>query len=203
MRQRTAITEMRKSLLNEIGISLVEILTVLAIVTVMVGLAVPSILSWLNKYRVDSATREVTYNLMLARSRAVSNNNDVIVTFVSGAGSFKYEVHDDTNSNGIRESGEAIKVVYLEDPIEFGGNLGVMNIQGSPIPSNGLILGADSQIVFDSKGMASESGSVYLIPRIDYDSRNDRMRAVSILQSTGNVESWRYAEDASPWPWEL
>ena len=143
--------------------------------------------------------REVYFDLMLARTTAVTNNNNVIVSF-STSGNHSYTIHDDTNEDGTQDAGETVKTISLKDNIRFGFNTGVSDVDGNTLGS-GIVMGADAQITFDSRGMAGESGSVYLIPVQDIGDKSERMRAVSVLQATGQVELFTYTYGATPGPW--
>lgn len=63
------------------GFSLLELLTVVAIVAVLSSIAVPGMLQWLPKQRVGGAAREVKSTLEFARANAIRNNAAVTVEF--------------------------------------------------------------------------------------------------------------------------
>lgn len=58
-------------------------------------------------YQINAEAQKVYFDLMLARSKAIGNNNDVIVTF--DVSNHTYTIHDDTNSDGSADSGEEVK----------------------------------------------------------------------------------------------
>jgi len=181
----------------ESGYSMVEILIVIVIISASLLFALPNFNEWAEKNRINAESDKVYIDLMLARTSAVKNNNNVIVTFDAVGNS--YQVHDDTNSNGAEDSGEGIKTVLIDDKVQFGINGSIVDIDGNTITAP-IALGGDNIIVFNPRGHADTSGSVFLIPKADIGVKNDRMRAVSILQATGSVDLWKYQSTSNP-PW--
>ena len=188
------------------GFTLVEVLIAVAILAILAAIASPNLPGLVVTYRVNSATGQIATELLLARTKAISQNSRSIVTFYAPAGSpHRYEIHDDTNGNGTRDVGEEVKSIILPAGIQFGANAGINGVDNGSIHENGLNLGSDNAIGFDDRGYASETGALYLVPSGDLFSptRNDRMRAVSILQATGLVRGWRHRTGAAnPGPWE-
>lgn len=66
------------------GFSLVELLTVVALVGVASAIAVPNILSQLPKWHANGSTRDVMSTLMVARLKAIQNNQIYGVKFTPG-----------------------------------------------------------------------------------------------------------------------
>ncbi len=168
-------------------------------------MAVPMFSEYMVDVSVDSTANQMVAELASARAKAISRRNNFIVTFYSTSGAaHRYEIHDDVNNNGTRDGGEEVKSITLPEGIRFGAN-SVNGVDNLSINSSGLNLGSDNKVSFNGRGYASTTGAVYLIPAADLSPgpRNDRMRAVRILQATGSVTRWRYsAEAASPGPWE-
>lgn len=163
------------------------------------ALAMPEFFGWTKKYKVESEAQKLHFQLLKARALAISKNNNVIVTFTN-SGTHGYEVHNDTNGNGSKDSDETVSNVVLQNNIVFGFNAGVADVDGNSLTS-GVSLGGDNKITFTPRGMASGSGSLYLIPAEDVGVKNDLMRAVSILQSTGGLELLKYSATGAPGPW--
>ena len=68
------------------GFSLTELMIVIALITILSGVAVTSIKSNLPGYYLSGAARQVMTDLMLARMQAVSKNAATNVTFVGTTG---------------------------------------------------------------------------------------------------------------------
>ncbi len=72
-------------LTNEKGVTLAELIVVFVIIAIGAVLLVPSIGSWLPKYRLRSATRDVVSTLRTAQMKAVSANLTYGVAFDANA----------------------------------------------------------------------------------------------------------------------
>jgi type IV fimbrial biogenesis protein FimT len=71
------------------GVTLIELMTVIAIMAILLAVAVPSFSSFLSKRRVENALTELTTDLQFARSEAAQRNVSVRITFGTGC----YVVH--------------------------------------------------------------------------------------------------------------
>lgn len=87
------------------GFSLVELLTVIAIVAVLGAIAVPNMLSWLANKGLQSAARDLYSNMRKAQSFAVKLNRNCAVTFTGATG---YIVYVDENKSFSHDAGERI-----------------------------------------------------------------------------------------------
>lgn len=181
------------------GFTLFEMLGVLAVMGIVMIFSIPNMNQWIERNRVEAVARQIYFDLQLARSKAVRNHNNVIVSF-QNTGTHQYSIHVDTNEDGAQDSGEEVTIVTLKDKIVFGINPGVSDIDGNALTSS-ISMGGDKKITFNARGSAGESGSVYVLPSADVSVKNDLSRAVSVIQATGAVEYWKYSSGASPGPW--
>ena len=179
------------------GFTLIEILMTMIIMGILMSVAVPNFSKWKEKHEINGQAQKVYFDLMLARTSAVKNNNLVRVTF--NTTSHTYTIHDDTNDDGTQDSGEGVKSVALENDINFAYNTGITDIDGNTI-SAPVSFGGSQVVTFDSRGQASASGSVFLLHTSDIGSTDDRARSISVLQATGAVDYWTYDGDVTP-PW--
>lgn len=71
----------RSKPIRPVGLTMIELLVVVAICAVLAGLGVPSMRSWLVSQRVVSTTGEIVTDLRYGRSEAISSNSLVAVFF--------------------------------------------------------------------------------------------------------------------------
>ena len=65
------------------GFTLIELIIIIGILAVFAGIAVPNFLSYMPKYRLNGAARQVMGDLMAARMKAVKENTTVTVVYVN------------------------------------------------------------------------------------------------------------------------
>lgn len=100
----------------ERGFSLVETLSVVAILGILAGVAVPSLQSVGGSMRVSSASNELLADLLLARSEAIKRNTRVVVCksgdgqacATSGTWQQGWIVFADLDGNGLRAATEPL-----------------------------------------------------------------------------------------------
>ena len=84
------------------GFTVLELMVAIGIAMVVMGIAVPSLMSWLPTLRLSSAARQVATDLQVARMKAISQNTKYRMNFVTTT-SYSLEKHDGTQFNA--ESG--------------------------------------------------------------------------------------------------
>ena len=82
------------------GFTLIELIVIIAIVGVFAAIAVPNFLSYMPKYRLNGAARQVMGDLMAARMKAVKENTTVTVAWVSNR---KYSISTEEKTINYRD----------------------------------------------------------------------------------------------------
>ena len=73
----------RSSLRRQSGVTLIEIMVVMAIMGILLGIALPALRDMINTEKVRSATNDLYVSLMFARSEAMKRNANVVVAPVT------------------------------------------------------------------------------------------------------------------------
>lgn len=182
------------------GFTLIEIIMTMAIVGILISVAIPNFSRWKEKHEINGQAQKVYFDLILARTNAVKNNSLVRVAYNTIA--HTYTIHQDLNNDGIQDAGEPVKNGTLENNINFAINNGWLDIDrnGVNVP---VSFGGGQTVVFDPRGQASNSGSVFLLHPSDIGVTSDRARCITVLAATGGVDYWTYdgsvAAGQAPW----
>src|SRR5690349_2717570 len=101
---------------NSLGVTLYELLIVLAIASVLLALAAPAFCSIGNSIKLSSMSNSLVAHLQLARSEAIKRNGRVVMckspdgSHCTSAGGWEHGwiVFQDTNNNGDLDGEETI-----------------------------------------------------------------------------------------------
>ena len=95
---------------NNSGFTIIELAVVIAIVGIMAGIAVPSFVGWLPKYRLSSSADDIQALVQNARLRAVKENAHVAVLLDPDNDGLDgdYMAFVDENSDWNKDAGEAL-----------------------------------------------------------------------------------------------
>ena len=174
------------------GFSLLEIVTLVAVVLLLSGLAFPRITRYWQAYQLDSATQVLSSNLEVARYSAISKGYNIIVKFNAAAGS--YEIFEDKNENGIKDSGEITLGSYsLPNQVGFNGS----GLQGPPSNPSGAVgdpitFSNDKAVFNDSGKLNSGTGTIYMQNAVGDAS------AIS-FNFAGRMKVFRWVKSTNTW----
>lgn len=185
---------------NEHGLTVLELMTTIAIIAIMSATAVPNFTIWRNSYQIRSESERVQMDLLSARMTAMKSGYNIVVSFNSATNS--YTILHDLNNNGAANGGESISGRTLENDVVFGFAGGAIDDPDGTSQTENVVFGGTDTISFDPRGQASLSGVLFIIHGNHLaDNDNGRLRAISVVQATGAAELWEYSYGSSP-PWK-
>ena len=84
------------------GFTVIELMVVLAVAVIVMGVALPNMMSWLPTYRLSAGARQLAGDLQLARMKAISQNTKYRLKFTTA--NF-YEFEKESGGTFSTESG--------------------------------------------------------------------------------------------------
>jgi len=179
------------------GFSLIELMLVIAIISILTGIGFLSILHYRMVIHVNASARDLGGHMRLARAAAIRDGRSF--QFVFSTDSYLYAL-DAGEDGSLDETGVSYS---LQRGITFGYMAGIANVPGQVYPvACGVYVGGrcGSQVFFRRDGSVSADGVAYIIPWNDANGtglRDDRQRAVDWTASTGRVRVWHYMPKSS------
>jgi len=152
------------------GFTLIELAVVIAVGGLLALASIPSIVSYIQDYRLDGAISNLVSDLHLLKHRAIAEGNDFVVTLDPDADT--YTVFDDDNCNGSPDAGEAVMGI-----VQLPGGLRLENGPQLPFPDNTIIL--------KPNGTANATGVLTIA------NKHGRQRLLMVLASTGYAKKLR------------
>lgn len=146
------------------GLTLIELMTVLAVAAVLLGAGMPATIATIRSVQLSSASNQLLAGLFLARSEAIKRNGrgvicksaDGATCTASGGWEQGWLVFHDANNDGSRDADEAI----LQHVQALAGDL---RVTGNVSVSRYISYGADGGTRFASGGF--QAGTITLCAR--------------------------------------
>lgn len=203
---------------NQKGFTILELIVVVAIITVVTGIILPVYFSMKPTIRVNGAARQIQGDFMWARMRAISENNNYAIVFGSAGATGPdlsnntYYIYDDDNGDfndpAVPDANELVKTVVISGEYE---GVGYGFVPGMDDTSGGTLNAGDPPVTFQPasniswfkfkpNGRSNKNGSIYLI--LDEDETNgrkDRSRAITVILQTGRIKIYDYNAINDEW----
>jgi len=136
------------------GYTLIEVLTVIAIIAIVAGIILPNVVAWLPKYRLSSGAEEIQSTLQLARLGAIKENKSATVIFSTVTHTFWAKIGDHTIKRGEMPAGITIDSVTVPaSQVKFNGRGLADTSPGNILVKNDQ--GATKTITVNIVGMAT------------------------------------------------
>lgn len=155
------------------GFTILEMLVVVALITIGAGMSIPLVLNGLDASRTGAAARYLSNRLMLARFEAIKRSRFVAVQFVEKPDGYWFRTYVDGNANGVlardiaRGADLAITAPERLDQNFPGTMFGIFSnvtaiVPGDPFsPADPIQIGQSTLLSFNPNG-SSTGGSVYI-----------------------------------------
>jgi prepilin-type N-terminal cleavage/methylation domain-containing protein len=175
------------------GFSLIELLTVIVIIGLLTGIAIPR--SRLTTYKANSGAQVVATTLIYAQRQAISRQADTRVAF--DVANNEIRIHEDADNDNVIDANERVTMAALPEGVTFGLGGAVARAMGGAAVNFTRTQGILPMVVFHRDGSASENGGVY-VTTIDGLSvgRTADVRAVEVSRATGRAAWFSYGTGA-------
>ncbi len=150
------------------GVTLLEILILLVVLSILAGIAIPAFSAWLPEYRLKNAARDIYSTLQRAKSGAASANETWGVFFDNSVNPGRYSMWsfgpnrrwDDGEGDDVPQ-GIGVDLSEYEG-VDYGNGSAAQNIQGEAFSRFITYVTPDNMAIFSSRGTVSNLGYVYL-----------------------------------------
>ena len=153
---------------DESGVSLLELLTIIFILSILAGIAIPAFSAWLPDYRLKSAARDLYSTLQRVKSGAANANETWGVFFDNSVSQRRYSMwsfgpNRKWDGGGGDDVPQDIGVDLSEyEGVDYGNGDAAENVQGNPFSRFITYVTPDNVAIFSSRGTVNNLGYVYL-----------------------------------------
>lgn len=182
-----------QGLLGTKGVTLVELMVVLAIIAVSAALTAPYFAENLKQVRLKGAARSLASDLLWARSQAVDRMMNYWIHFNSINN--EYTICRDVSCDTGGKVEKKVNIAIDYSRVKFGYGSGVLGPPESPsgMPSSAVTF-SNKNITFDYLGRSMngdnpEAGEIYLLHE-----ETQKTYAITVQGGSGSVKLYRWRE---------
>ena len=184
------------------GFSLLEMLTVVAIILIMSGIAAPSLLRAIRRYQSEAAIRNVSNIILRTRYEAIRRNQRISTVYQNMGWGVPGRWGIDLNDNGVLDAGEPRVLTQTYTWVwSWQGWWGMWASTGGYYPDYGDLEGSNNiSIGFSPEGMTmKQNGPTWVTTNktwfaltYRWVSPTDWEYYTITVTPTGRVRIWRY-----------
>jgi len=176
------------------GFTLIDLLFLLALLTVVAAIAVPQLLASLNRQRAWAAARYLAARMAAARTYAVTRSATVALRFRPSPGDVTFQMFVDDNHNGVRTLDIASRVDRpIDTPVRLSDLFpGVAIGASAEVGTDAVRIGATDLLSFTPHGTATP-GTIYV------RGRDGLQLAVRVTGATARTRVLRYVPHTRQW----
>jgi len=192
-------------LLNEMGVTLIELLIVISFITILAAIGIPEMSRFSADYKVRSAATDLIQNMRLARAMAIKDNRQYLIVF--DLNNQNYSIGPDADQDGAIDPNSVVRTVMFP---EYGSNVDYGTLApngpggaGDAICANGkACFGATNppRADLNPDGSAGLLGSVYF-----QHTERGYGYCVRVSTNAGTMNMWKWDGDkdnpgVTTWP---
>jgi Tfp pilus assembly protein FimT len=122
---------------QNLGISIIELMVVIAIVAILGTIAVPGYIGWLPKYRLSTSARDILSDLEYARGTAIKENASVVLKFNAGQDTYTVWIDDGALGNKDNWNQDADERLIRSRQMPSGVDLAAVSFSNDQVRFNG------------------------------------------------------------------
>lgn len=160
----------RRSVEQEAGFTLIEVLVVVAVIAILAGAATLSFAAFAPSLRIRQAGQELHLQIQKARLEAIRRSRPCYVEFHRTVDGVRYAplIWLDENRDGIYQSGEAVfRQQVNPENLELAGFRGVRfdtaRGGGDGVAFAAGATSAENVFRFNSRGLSDKAGAIHLV----------------------------------------
>jgi prepilin-type N-terminal cleavage/methylation domain-containing protein len=167
------------------GFTLVEMLTVMALLAIIMGIALPNI--DVARFRLDGEVQSLALMVNSSQRLAVLRQYDIVLAFDVTANQIR--LHHDKDNDGVADSGEDVRFIRLEEEVVFGRGGAAPLVTGPSTVTFSEAQDGMPALTFRRNGSASETGVIYLtsLKASRASGLSHHSRAIEVERATGQV----------------